>query len=84
MLLMTLFIIIIVCCFKAIGRALHREENAPFSRKILLWAMGVMLLGHVVSFMSVSYFDQSVVWYYMLIGIIGALSGFPLLSDQAV
>jgi hypothetical protein len=81
-LLMALFIIIIVCCFRALGKALRRNESAPFARRILLWALGVTLFGHAASFMSVSYFDQSIIWYYLLIGSIGALSALPLIPAR--
>ena len=77
--LMALFIMVIVSCFKAIGRALQRNEKAPFARKILFWAIGVTLFGHAISFMSVPYFDQSIIWYFLLIGMIGAISAIPLL-----
>ena len=79
---MALFIFIIVCCFRAIGNALHRNETAPFPHRVLLWALGVLLFGHVSSFMSVSYFDQNINWFFMIIGIIGAISAFPLLSAE--
>jgi hypothetical protein len=78
--LMALFILIIVCCFSALGKALRRNESAPLSRRLLLWALGVTLFGHAVSFMSVSYFDQSAIWFYLLIGSIGAVSALPLVA----
>jgi hypothetical protein len=79
---MVFYIFVIVCCFKAIGNSLHRNETAPLQHKIFLWGLGVTLFGHVVSFTSVAYFDQSIIWYYLLIGMIGAVSAFPLLSPQ--
>jgi hypothetical protein len=81
---MAFFIFIIVCCFKAIGNSLHRNENAPLRHTIFLWGLGVTLFGHVVSFMSISYFDQSIIWYYLLIGMIGAVSAVPLLNEESI
>jgi hypothetical protein len=64
-----LFIMIIVLCFRAIGRALRLREEA-FEVKIILWSMGVALLTHVASFISVSYFDQMIVFWYLLLALI--------------
>jgi len=69
-----LFIIIIVFCFKTIGRTLHSVENEKLSVKITLWAMGVALLVHMVSFFSVAYFDQIIVFFYMLLAMISSSS----------
>jgi O-antigen ligase len=40
----------------------------------MAWALGVSLFVHCVVFTSVSYFGQSVLAWYLTIGIIGSLS----------
>jgi hypothetical protein len=67
---MFLFIAIIVYSFRAIGRAMQATEGQSLSTRICVWSMGVALLGHVASFMSVSYFSQIVVLWYMLLALI--------------
>jgi hypothetical protein len=42
---------------------------------VCLWSMGTALLTHSVSFISVAYFDQIVVFWYMLLGMISACEG---------
>jgi hypothetical protein len=71
---MALFIGIIVVCFRAIGRTLSRMSNQPISAKITLWSMGSALFAHVVSFMSVSYFDQMIVFWFLLLAMISIVS----------
>ncbi len=39
----------------------------------MIWSLGCTLLSHVVSFFSVSYFDQIIIFWYMVIGMIVAL-----------
>jgi len=68
LLTMVLFVVLISRCFGAVGRLVHfREADSPFSSKIMVWSLGVGLFAHVVSFMSVSYFDQNVVMFYFIL-----------------
>jgi hypothetical protein len=69
-LLLLIFIIIIVKCFKALGMVMSDMPDEYISDKILLWSMGAALLGHASSFISVSYFDQTIAFYYLLIAMI--------------
>lgn len=71
---MLLFIIIIILCFREIGISLRLNENQPFSVRIILWSLGASLFVHVVGFFSVSYFDQTIVFWYLLLAMISAFS----------
>ena len=64
---MLLYILIIVLAFRAVGSAVKFFEHSDFSTRIMVWAMGAALFAHVISFVSVSYFDQiQVFWYFLL------------------
>jgi hypothetical protein len=71
---MLLFIIIIILCFREIGISLRLNENQPFSVRIILWSLGVSLFVNVVGFFSVSYFDQIIVFWYLLLAMISVIS----------
>ncbi len=61
-----LFIAIIVLCFRSVGRSwrLFRPFSADF---MIVWAVGVSLAVHCVSFIGVSYFGQiTMLWYFTL------------------
>jgi hypothetical protein len=61
-----LFLVIITRSFKAIGWGI-RGEWAEKPAKFFVWAMGVSLFAHCLSFLSIVYFDQTiVVWYWLL------------------
>jgi hypothetical protein len=61
-----LFLAIIVCCFKIVGRAVRFNTELAVEQK-LLWAFGVCLAAHCTAFISVSYFDQiNVFWFWLL------------------
>jgi hypothetical protein len=71
--LMLLFMAVLVAGFAAVGRALRRNRHAPVERRFLIWTLGAILFGHATTFLSVSYFDQTIVFLYFLLAAIGSL-----------
>jgi hypothetical protein len=71
-----LFIAIIVCCFKIIGRAVRSNEEPPLERK-LIWTFGVCLAAHCSAFVSVAYFDQIEVFWLWLLAVIPCFAVLP-------
>jgi hypothetical protein len=65
---MLLFIAILVRCFRGVGRSARVAESLRDKR--FIWAIGAALTSHAVSFMSVAYFDQNVVNWYLLLAMI--------------
>ncbi len=78
MLLMFIFIAILCTAFSIVGRTIRANEDAPFEKRFLLWVLGSILFGHAVTFFSVSYFDQTVMFYYMLLAAIGSIGAVSL------
>jgi len=72
-----LFIALIVFCFKNIGTKLKEISSGEFPVKFALWCMGVVMVGHLASFISVHYFDQIIVFWYLLLALITAVSMIP-------
>jgi hypothetical protein len=67
-----LFIAIIVSCFKGLGQVLRAIP--PISPAgFFVWAFGVSLFTHCFSFLSITYFDQSIVLWYWLLAVIACL-----------
>jgi hypothetical protein len=71
------FIGIIVGCFKILGRQI-RDEATSLPARLLIWALGVSLFAHCFSFMSITYFDQSIVIYFWLLAVISSLGCLQL------
>jgi hypothetical protein len=84
LLTMILFIAVIVICFRSLGRTLRITAERPFAINILLWSIGVALLTHVASFISVSYFDQMVVFWYLLLALVSTTTGDLIKANAAV
>jgi hypothetical protein len=77
LLLMLLFISLLVAGFNRVGKALQANKNAPADRQFLIWTLGAILFGHVTTFVSISYFDQTVVFLYLALACIGSLQILP-------
>jgi hypothetical protein len=76
LLTMLLFIGMIALCFRQLGRRLRvlYSEDAGADAKAT-WCIGVALFAHALSFVSVAYFDQLVVFWYFLLACVSSLSG---------
>jgi len=70
---MILFIIVIIRCFRMIGLSLKKVEKSPFAEKIIIWSLGASLFAHVISFLSVTYFDQIIVLWFLLLAMISVI-----------
>ena len=66
---MLLFIVLLIEAFRKLGLAINCY-HADLSKSGIIWGLGVMLSVHVVNWISVSYFDQfSVIWFLQLAAI---------------
>jgi hypothetical protein len=71
--LMLLFLAILAAAFLAVSRAIHDRKATP-ERRVLAWTLGAVLFSHCVNFLSISLYDQSVFFFYLVLAAIGALS----------
>jgi hypothetical protein len=69
-----LFIWLIIKCFRITGKAVGDKTNFLISERFIIWAIGCALLAHIASFISVTYFDQIIIFWYMVIAMIAALA----------
>jgi hypothetical protein len=81
LLTMMLFILIIVNCFRGVGRIQARKE-VPLPVRRCVWAMGVALFAHAITFLSITYFDQNVVNWYLLLAMISTATGISLAPQR--
>jgi len=77
-----LFIAIMVCAFRAIGRYVRAQDGRKPAATFCVWALGAVLFSHIMSYLSVSYFDQNVVNWYMLLAMVSTVAGRYLGAHQ--
>jgi len=68
-----LFITILVRCFRCIGLA-RKVAERDLKLELYYWALGAWLLANVVAFFGNSYFDQTIVTWYMLLAVISTVT----------
>lgn len=71
--LMILFMACLGVAFSLVGKGMRKIPNAPFRDRFMLWTLGVILLGHTITFLSVDYFDQTVILYNFVLASVSAL-----------
>jgi len=74
LLLVLLFVAILFKSFQLLGHRMKALRIANGSTEFLVWCVGASLFAHCVSFIGVSYFDQSYVFLFFVIGVIPALA----------
>jgi hypothetical protein len=70
--LVLILVLIIAAAFRAVGRSL-RNNDLDSEHRFLAWTLGAILFGHVMNFLSISLFDQSVVFFYLVLAAIAAV-----------
>jgi hypothetical protein len=75
--LLVSFVAVMTLSFYYVGRHVSADP-AMGPASFMAWATGSALFAIAVTSVSISYFDQSVLWLYMTTGFCGNLAGRPL------
>jgi len=67
-----LFLAMIVCSFKVVGN-LVRKSAKEIGWQFFLWSLGVYLTTQCVIYLSVSYFEQSIIFWYLFLAVVSLL-----------
>jgi hypothetical protein len=71
--LMILFIMVLMAAFSAVGGAMREKAGASTEYCFLIWTLGAILFGHIWNFFTITLFDQSIVFFYLVLSCIGAV-----------
>lgn len=72
--LLALFVYLIAHCFHLIGRLNFSFSGSEKQLQIIPWGFGAALFAHLITFFSVSYFDQTIISIYFIFAMISFLS----------
>jgi hypothetical protein len=81
--LVFLFIAAIATAFSFVGQYVRRDDR-PAQERFVAWTLGAALFAHVATFISVSYFDQSIVFLYVTLAAMGSLKRHADVPSSAV
>jgi hypothetical protein len=70
---LSLFVAMLTVSFGSIGRYLKSHESEGGRQTFVVWAMGVSLFAHCVTFFSVNYFDQLILVLFWLLGAVASI-----------
>jgi hypothetical protein len=70
--LMLSFIAILCIAFKFVGKTLVPYSGASDAARFRMWLFGSILFAHSVTWLSVSYFDQSIIFVYFVLAAIAS------------
>ena len=62
-----LFLVLLGICYQRLGRGRRQLEREPMRERMVPWSLGCVLFAHSVAFISVRYFDQNIVFWYVLL-----------------
>jgi hypothetical protein len=63
--------------FAQLGRKVREFGMVGTSEEFALWCVGAALFAHSVTFLSISYFDQMYVFFWMIVGCVPAMLNAP-------
>jgi hypothetical protein len=75
------FLMIIVCSYRCIYSMMKSLSGQYKEYTMIVWSFGAVLFVHLVSFISVCYFDQIVVFWYLLLAMTSSLFAHNLVSE---
>jgi hypothetical protein len=79
-----LFIRVLTVGFREVGVTRREAEEMDRPTEIMVWAFGVSLFAHVVSFWGTSYFDQTIVLWHFTLAMLASLHVFTQREDLKV
>lgn len=82
LLAMLLLIYIIVVAFRWVGAARLAHESDDGNRGFMVWALGAGLFAHAVTSISVSYFDQSMMFFWLNLAVISSVYSVTLAEPE--
>lgn len=80
---MFLVIAILIIAFRWVGIVYRERFDAAPSDSFMIWCLGAGLFAHATTSVSVSYFDQSLVFFWMNVAIISSMYSGYLNGDQS-
>jgi hypothetical protein len=78
------FLTILFCSFRDVGKAMRIYVADPVREQFAVWSLGVLLFGFFATFWSISLYDQSIVFFWLIVAAIQSVAHRPALPCSAM
>ncbi|MES2439818.1 MAG: hypothetical protein V4584_12150 [Verrucomicrobiota bacterium] len=79
---MVLVIVMLLVAFKWVGKTITTWGNENSGRCFMIWCFGATLFAHAATSISVAYFDQSVLYFWLSLAVISSIHSISQLGEQ--
>ncbi len=73
--LLVTFLMIVYASFDNAGRALRNHVTSPMHHRLFIWGLGATLYGLVMTFLSITLFDESVLFFWLIVAALASARG---------
>lgn len=77
---MVLLIAMMWRAFRSVGELLRASPDAPRSHRFMIWCLGAGLFAHACTSLSVAYFDQSMMFFWLNVAVISSMHSVHALA----
>jgi hypothetical protein len=78
-----LLIAILWRAFRSVGQMVRSSADQPWSDRFMIWCLGAGLFAHASTSLSVAYFDQSMMFFWLNIAVISSMQTVQALALAA-
>jgi hypothetical protein len=79
---MVLVIMMLLVAFKWVGKTILTWGNEDSERCFMIWCFGATLFAHAATSISVAYFDQSVLYFWLSLAVISSIYSISQLGEH--
>lgn len=77
-----LIILMLLVAFKWVGNTITAWGDENSERCFMIWCFGATLFAHAATSISVAYFDQSVIYFWLSLAVISSIHSISQLGEQ--
>ncbi|MEO5715662.1 MAG: hypothetical protein ABIT37_19440 [Luteolibacter sp.] len=70
---MLLVLLMMACAFKWVGKVHDQRIESHPEQSFMIWCVGATLFAHAVNSLSVAYFDQSMLYFWLSVAVISSI-----------
>lgn len=74
------FVLLIIAAFQSIGIGLQNSQSTIQKRK--MWSVGSVLFVHMITFLTVAYFDQSITFFYITLALAASYGSMGYITNK--